>query len=427
MSKLTPESCYSSPGSLDGVAQEENPHGVQEAEVVVGIYSCNEADTIPFVAEQAAIGLKTYFPQYRSVLINCDNSFRDGTRDAFFSAPGEAPRIYLSSASGAKGKGNSIRDLLRKVIDLKARVAVVVDANLRSITPRWIKHLGEPVLGSVGFVAPIYVRPKFDGTTTNHISCPFIRAMYGRRIWQPNGSECSFSGDMARHFMESSLWDPHVLSSGIHVWMTTLALNSPFPVAQAFLGGPKIHKARVHPGAGFDTLFVDVVSTILRLLEPFEATWTQVLWSKPTPIFGFGLKEVEIPPPPELEEEWFFKEFVNGCRRNEALYRQVLSEEVCLETERQSRLTLEQFELSAPLWAKIVYDFAIGFQTHRWMGDDLVRSMIPLYLGRTGTLVKATRGGQVREVEDWLEEQCVVFEESKPYLLGRWEEVKKLH
>jgi len=40
---------------------EENPQKVRQADIIVGIPSFNEADCIPFVAEQAAIGLKTYF------------------------------------------------------------------------------------------------------------------------------------------------------------------------------------------------------------------------------------------------------------------------------------------------------------------------------------------------------------------------------
>ena len=32
---------------------------------------------------------------------------------------------------------------------------------------------------------------------------------------------------------------------------------------------------------------------------------------------------------------------------------------------------------------------------------------------------------ELRVVEDYLEVQCLVFEETKPYLLERWKEVKE--
>ena len=124
---------------------EENPQKVQQADIIVGIPSFNEADCIPFVAEQAAIGLKTYFKDYRSVLINCDNHSEDQTRQAFLSEETDIPKIYLSTPAGVKGKGNNFRNLFRKAVDLGAQAIVVVDADLRSITPRWIKNLGEPL------------------------------------------------------------------------------------------------------------------------------------------------------------------------------------------------------------------------------------------------------------------------------------------
>ena len=90
---------------------EENPQKVQQADIIVGIPSFNEADCIPFVTEQAAIGLKTYFKDYHSVLINCDNHSEDQTGQAFLSVETDIPRIYLSTPAGVKGKGNNFRIL----------------------------------------------------------------------------------------------------------------------------------------------------------------------------------------------------------------------------------------------------------------------------------------------------------------------------
>ena len=84
---------------------EVNPQNIQKADIIVGIPSYNEADCIPFVAEQASIGLQTYFRDYRSVLINCDNYSLDNTKDAFLNVEVETPKIYLSTPEGVKGKG----------------------------------------------------------------------------------------------------------------------------------------------------------------------------------------------------------------------------------------------------------------------------------------------------------------------------------
>ena len=45
------------------------------------------------------------------------------------------------------------------------KVCAMVDSDLRSITPDWVKYLLDPVLEKdYQFVAPVYVRHKYDGT-----------------------------------------------------------------------------------------------------------------------------------------------------------------------------------------------------------------------------------------------------------------------
>jgi len=402
---------------------EENPDKVKSADIIVGIPSFNEADCIPFVTEQAAIGLRTYFSDYRSVLVNCDNNSQDNTRDAFLSVDTGIPKIYLSTPEGVKGKGNNFYNLFRKAVDLGAEAIVVVDADLRSITPKWIKNLGEPLFQDYGYVAPIYIRHKYDGTITNHIAYPFSRAMYGRRIRQPIGGDFGFSGKLARLYMESDLWDDRVALFGIDIWMTTLAINSGCGVAQAFLGAPKIHRAK-DPAASLGPMFVHVVSTIFRMMRPYEKTWQDVQWSKPTPIFGFGLGETDMPPPVQVDEKRLHDEFVAGFEKHQALYETVLSEDVFRKIKEIAGLSYDEFELPPNLWAKTVFDFAVSFHLNEVPQEQLVNSFIPLYFGRTGSYVTATQGLQLRVVEDLIEEQCLVFEETKPYLVERWKEVR---
>jgi hypothetical protein len=47
-------------------------------------------------------------------------------------------------------------------------------------------------------------------------------------------------------------------------------------------------------------------------------------------------------------------------------------------------------------------------------------SLIPLYFGRTFSFVKKTRRMSTKQAEETIEEDCLVFERTKPYLLNRW-------
>jgi len=173
----------------DSFQKEINPDNIKKAEMVVCIPSYKEADAISYPTTEADKGLKKYFGEYESVIINCDNNSPDHTREAFLETATESPKIYLSTEPGLKGKGNNFRNLFQKVVDLKAKAVVVVDADLKSITPEWIKHLGEPLFSGFSYVAPLYVRHKYDGTITNGIAYPMTRSLYGRRVRQPIGGD----------------------------------------------------------------------------------------------------------------------------------------------------------------------------------------------------------------------------------------------
>ncbi len=72
---------------------EENPGDITRADIVVGIPSANEVESIARITEQVDRGLSEYFPEMQCAIINSDNHSADGTREAFFSAPGNTPRL----------------------------------------------------------------------------------------------------------------------------------------------------------------------------------------------------------------------------------------------------------------------------------------------------------------------------------------------
>ena len=399
---------------------EENPQNITQADMVVAIPSYREAKLIAYPASQAALGLKRYFGDKKCVLINCDNNSDDGTKEAFFGAETEdIPQIYISTPPGVRGKGNNFQNLFRKVVELGAQAVVVVDADLKSITPQWIKHLGEPLFEEFGYVAPLYVRHKYDGTITNSIAYPITRALYGRRVRQPIGGDFGFSGDLARIYLSSTTWSEAVSQFGIDIWMTTLAMNNNIPICQAYMGRPKIHKPK-DPGADLGPMFSQVVGTIFDLMFHSTGYWMRVKWSKPTAIYGFGLGEVEMPPSVKVSEEKLAQNFRAGFDKYQNIWKETLSPEIMNKVLEIGELPSEQFDFPTQLWAKMLYDFAATHAKGQVDKEDLLASLIPLYFGKTLSYVRKTARMSVQQAEDLIEAECMVFEETKPYLLERW-------
>ncbi len=400
-------------------AKEENPEGISRADIVVGIPSYNEALSISFPTQQADKGLSKYYQDRSAVIINCDNDSPDDTRRAFLGTATKTPKIYLSTGDGIRGKGNNLRNLFDRAVQLEAKAVVVVDADLKSITPLWIRNLTEPLFDNYHFVAPLYVRHKYEATVTNNIAYPLTRALYGRRIRQPIAGDLGFSGEMCKIYQSLEGWDQAVANFGINIWMTTTAMHTRFSVIQSFMGRPKIHKFRDLPDE-LDAMFKDVVGTIFELMSRFENFWKDVKWSRPTAVFGFGVGDVPLPSPVDFELKRIYEDFTSGLGRFWDLCRAVLAPQHLNKLEEVASLPQEGFELPTGLWAKVLYDFAWAYKNNAAPRDELLSALIPLYYAKTFSFVLETQAMNNQQVEEYIEDQCVQFEKSKPYLVERW-------
>src|SRR6185503_15400345 len=147
---------------------------------------------------------------------------------------------------------------------LGARACAVVDADLRSITPEWVQLLIGPILEQdYDYVAPFYLRHKYDGTITNNIVYPLTRALYGQRVRQPIGGDFGISGRLAAHYLTKDVWHTDVARFGIDIWMTTTAIAERYRICQSFLGA-KIHDAK-DPGSDLSAMLTQVVGAVFNL------------------------------------------------------------------------------------------------------------------------------------------------------------------
>lgn len=399
-----------------------NPENIEKADLIISIPSYNEADSISFPTTQAALGIEKYFPDKRAVIINCDNNSPDNTKEAFLRTETRVPKIYISTPPGVKGKGNNFKNLFSKVIELQAKAVVVVDADLKSITPEWIKHLGEPLFKGFSYTAPLYIRHKYDGTITNGIAYPLSRALYGRRVRQPIGGDFGFSGKLADTYLESDVWDNATANFGIDIWMTTLAFNQKVMVCQSFMGRPKIHRPK-DPAASLGPMFREVVGTIFSLMKNFDSNWLKVKYSKPTAIYGFGLGETEVPPKVDVDTDKLLHNFHEGFGKYIDIWKSVLSDDVLKKLKEIREMKKEYFDFPTDLWARILYDWALSYRDTD-DEDMLMESLIPLYFGKTLSFVRKTEKMTIQQAEETIEEDCMTFETTKPYLVRKWADRK---
>ena len=396
-----------------------NPQGINKADIVVGIPSYNEASSISLPTKQADIGLTKYYSHKTAVIINCDNASPDGTTQAFLDTETKTPKMSLTTEPGIVGKGYNLRNLFQKAVELSAKAIIVLDADVKNVTPQWIRNLCEPLFDDYHFVAPLYVRHKYDGSFTNNLVYPMTRALYGRRVRQPVGGEVGFSGETAKLYLDCEYWDENVGQFGINLWMTTLAVKSPGAVIQSFMGKTKIHRVRDF-AADIARMFGQVVTTLFELMVRFDGYWTQVKWSRPTAVFGFGVGEVEVPPPVDIDTTTLSAAMRAGMEKNRDFYKQCIAEPNFNKLEEVASLSDADFEFPTNLWARILFDFAVAYRNAVVPRDKLVDSLIPLYYAKTMSFVLDTEAMNTQQVEELVEDQCLQFEKAKPYLIERW-------
>ena len=398
----------------------ENPDHVTSADVIVGIPSYKEADNIAFPTDVASRGLTEFFGDYSSVIINVDNASPDGTKEAFLSTPTEVPKAYISTPEGVQGKGNNFRNLFKASVELNAKMIIVVDADLKSITPNWIRYLGEPLKGRFDYVTPIYVRHKYDGTITNHIAYPLLRSLFGLRVRQPIGGDFAFSGKLARAFLAEKLWNDKIANFGIDIWMTTIAIARGFNVCQAFLGSPKVHRPK-DPAADLSKMFTQVVSTLFDLIVDFEYLWKDLGPSRPSSIYGFGLGVDEAPPAVDVSTDKLYESFQTGFQNYGELWEEVLPLPEYTEIKKHAEADPDAFYYPSNLWARVLFNFAVAYKNEEIDRSRLLESLIPFYHSRVLSFVNKTLDYGTRETEEYLENITGVFEREKYYLMKRWD------
>lgn len=393
---------------------------IESADILVGIPCYNNETTIAHVIQMVTHGLYKYYKDQRCVILVADGGSTDDSREMareFEIKPWQEKIISIYRGPG--GKGTALRSVFEAAHRLRVKACAVVDSDLRSITPDWIRYLMEPVLEKdYQFVAPVYVRHKYDGTITNNIVYNLTRALYGKRIRQPIGGDFAISRDVAKFYCDQDVWTTEVARFGIDIWMTTSAITQGFRICQSNLG-VKIHDAK-DPGQHLGPMFRQVVWTIFSLMERHEAYWKGIRGSESLDTFGYeGSME---PEPISVNLEGIIQNFRIGYQQFSSLWKDIFSDESFAEIEQCAGLKSEEFRLPTESWVRILYDLAATFHSWSINRNKLVDLVTPLFYARVASFIRQTLDMSSAEAEALVEEQALRFEEQKDELVRIWDE-----
>lgn len=383
-------------------------------EFIVGIPSYMEADAISFVTRRIDRGLNECFSNLKSIIINVDNNSEDDTKSAFLSTPTKTPKHYISTPKGIKGKGNNLLNLFnfaKKQSDTLKGI-VVVDADLRSIVPEWIRYLAEPILEGNDLVLPLYSRHQFDGTITNHICYPLFYGLLGEDLRQPIGGEFGFSPRLMNYWLEQK-WNASTKQYGIDIFMTLHAIFGNFKICESGLGA-KIHKASA-PKLG--PMFTQVITTLFEILLSRESSWINIQVQRPKQKERFGLKRLGAPQALEIDIRALKEKLRNEYYPREKLLKKHLSDYANMELEKM--FMQDVYSIGILMWTQVVYHLLFSYRNGSTQTKkDIVEALKPLYFTRSVTFNYQTWRYSTKYVEDAILEQAKAFASQKPYYLG---------
>jgi len=188
---------------------------VGEVDIVVGLPTYNNGETVGQVVQAVRAGLLKHFPRARSVIINADGGSRDGTQDLVraasisdlsISADVHALRTLHSISTryeNGPSNGAALHTIFAAADLLQTKACAVISPESTTIEPVWIDRLVSPVLHQDrDMVLPVYRRHKFDGLLIRNLLYPVTRAVYSCTLREPYPSDFALSGALGSQFKE---------------------------------------------------------------------------------------------------------------------------------------------------------------------------------------------------------------------------------
>jgi hypothetical protein len=245
---------------------------------------------------------------------------------------------------------------------------------------------------------------------------PLTRSLYGQRIRHPIGHDLSFSQGMVAGLLQKDDWHNPIVSSCTGLWMTTIAVAEGFRVCQSLLGA-RVQSSR-SVGTDLSLMLTQVVGSIFDLMGTYQTVWVAIRGSEPSPIFGIP-QDVGVEPV-KVNIDRMVEAFNQGVADLACIWDEFLSLDVLAGLKNLASASRANFRFSDGLWVKTVFEFAAAYSKTRMDRTHLIKSMMPLYLGRTASFVLETLHSTSAEVENRIELLCLEFENQKPYLVECW-------
>lgn len=394
-------------------------------DLALGVATYNNAATVAGVAEAVRVATEKHFRGMSAAIVNADAGSSDGTPEVLARAGvpcvlahSEAPLGERAEVPfhGVPGRGEALRTILAVAHRLGARTLVLLEADVTTITDEWPEKLSRPIREEgADWAVAAYLRHRYDGTITRLLLSPLLRALYARRLHQPLSGQQALSGRLVEHLLVHPRWN-WTGRDVTDVWIVGTAIADGFSAWEVPVGAYRVQSAT--RSRDLPTMVAQSLGAVFTVMDRHEDLWLETRGSEPVP--GYGDLPPALTDPVEVDVERMIEAFRLGLRDLTTIWEHIMTPETLGDVLTLDVADPRHFRFPDDLWARVVYDFALGHHYGVVHREHLLRSLVPLYLGRTAAFIVATRNLGAAATEAQVEAVGAAFERQKPYLVERW-------
>lgn len=401
-------------------AERERIEKLGGADLVIGILAAGAPAELEPALAKARDSLSHLRPDLRTVVIHPGEQIAPGEEHGIrtLAYPLLSIDPFLSgdpSPDAAQSIASAYQALFAVSRNLGARAVGGIVSDLDSLTPQWFYRLLQPILElDFDVVTPAYTHRPLEGLLNAGIVAPFTRALYGKQVQHPLGPDFGFSGRYVQHVLTGQASHPAVHPRSIAA-LAVDAICYGFEICQAHVG------VRRYPPSDWmnqSSVLTQILTPVFAESAQHAAYWQRIRSSEPVPAFGAAETLPAASDP--LDVRRMIESFHLGCRNLQEIWGLVLPPGSLLQLAKLARLPFDQFHMPDTLWARIIYDFALGHRLRLMSQEHLLGAMTPLYLAWVASYALEIGSDSAGAADRRLEELAQAFEASKPYAVSRW-------
>lgn len=408
---------------IEAIPQEtkERIEQIGAADLVIGISSGSGAEEIPTILGIMRAAITQPSPP-KTVLVHAsglnleDASDIDlaGTNGFRFMPCSVFQQEQLPAFSD--GQLETSRALFTISKSLGARACALLGSGLGVFSEKRLLRMIQPVMEqNFDLVVPWYARHRLDGLLNSGIIYPLTRSLYGKRIRWPSASDFAFSGRAVERYLVPAVPAYAASRRGQLIWLVTMAVCGGLDVCQARVKA-RDHAAKEMPD--LSSVLAQILGPVFTDMERTASVWQRVRGSEAVRTFG---AELDMPDEAAAGSvQSMIESFQRGFQNLREIWGLILPPATLFELKKLTRQATDVFRLPDELWARIIYDFALGHRLRVMNRDHLLRAITPLYLAWVASYALEVQTASVAGVERRVEQLCIAYETQKPYLLSRW-------